>query len=548
VVLMIAGLFVVGGAIFETGIADAAGRWLGRIAGVQPVRLLVVVMVSTALLSAFLSSTGTVAVMLPVVLSLVRRAGLSPSKVMMPLAFASLLGGMLTLIGTPPNLVVSNQLRAEGLEPFNFFAFTPVGVAVLAVGVLFMVTLGRHLLPDRRPPSAEEGPSVTRAQLMDGYALRDQLFELQLLPTSESVGRTLAETGLRRHYQIDVLTLATPTSRGRHLRLADPGSLLRVGDVLLVKGERRAVERFASQQDVVITDWQASLPDALQLAEVLVPPRSRLLGRSVREVRFRDRYGVAVLADKRGGELLETDASTVPLRLGDTLLVAGGRSALNRLSEQAGDFIVVGEPGELREKPLSRRSPWVLGILLAMLALMTFGLVANVAAVLLAAVAMVAVGALGMDAAYRHINWESVVLIAAILPLATALEKTGGLELIVTGLLAGLDGAGPRLLLLVLFALTSLLSQLISNTATTVLVAPIAFGLALDLGLSPYPLLLTVAVAASTAFSTPVASPVNALIINPGSYRFGDFLRVGVLLQLLVLAVTVLVVPWLFPF
>lgn len=554
VVIMIAALFVVGGAIFETGVADAAGRWLGTVAGKDPTRLLVVVMLATALLSAFLSSTGTVAVMLPVVVSLARRNGVAPSRLLMPLAFASLLGGTLTLIGTPPNLVVSGQLRAEGLEPFRFFAFTPVGLVVLAVGTLFMATVGQRLLPAREHERPEGSERLSRRDLADAYALREHLFELQLLPTSALVGRTLAEAALRTRHRVNVLTIETGGPRGPHLRRAEPDSILRGGDRLIVKGEREAVARLAADQGGVVAGRGVDLPERLLLAEVLLPPRSGLLGKSVREVHFRDRYRVLVLAEKRSGERLKARTADAPLRVGDTLLVAGGRKALERLKEQRRDVIVVGEPGEPLERALDgRRAPWVLLVLLAMLALMTFGLVANVTAVLLAAVAMVVVGALGMDDAYRNVNWESVVLIAAILPMATALAKTGALELIVVGLarVLGSDGTSivqPYALLFVLFALTSVLSQVISNTATTVLLAPVAFGLAQGMGVSPYPALMTVAIAASTAFATPVASPVNALVINPGHYRFGDFLRAGVPLQLLVMATTLGVVPLVFPF
>lgn len=548
VVLMIAGLFVVGGAIFETGIADAAGRYLGKLAGVNKSRLVIVVMLASAVLSAFLSSTGTVAVMLPVVVSLARRAKMSPSKLLMPLAFASLLGGMLTLIGTPPNIVVSNQLQAQGLEPFAFFAFTPVGLIMLIVGVLFMLFLGQRLLPDRSSKTDLNDAHAGQHELIDAYDLRKQLFVLQLLETSEINGLTLLDADVRNRYGVNVISMESSNSKTRHVKLAEPNSLLRALDKLIVKGEQKAIERFAKEQDVLILSANDYPYDVLPMIEVLLPPDSSLVGKSLRDSKFRDRFGATVLAEKRGGDLVETRTSTTALRSGDTLLVAGTVKNLNTLKAQANDVVVVTETTELDEKPLSAKAPWVAAILLAMLCLMTFGWVANVTAVLLAAVAVVVAGALSMEGFYKTINWESVVLIAAILPVATALEKTGALDLIVNGLLGGLGAGNPYLVLLVLFLLTSLLSQVISNTATSVLVAPVAFQLASSLGLSPYPLLMTVAVAASTAFATPVASPVNALIITPGNYRFGDFLKIGVILQLLILVATLLVVPMIFPF
>lgn len=547
VVIMIAGLFVVGAAIFESGIANLTGSWLGNLAGTNPLRLTALIMLVTALLSAFLSSTGTVAVMLPVVVHLAHRANLSPSKLLIPLAFSSLLGGMLTLIGTPPNLIVSNLLRSQGLEPFSFFAFTPVGLVMLMVGLVFMLSLGQKLLPQQQLSPAEKDHRLSQRDFIESYSLKGQLFELQLSEHSACIGQTLAHLGLRSHFSLNVLSIETLTSRGLQLRQAEPNSLLQAGDTLIIKGKQENLERFSLEQHALFKPVD-SLPESLLLAEVLLPPRSSLLGKNLRDVHFKSRFRVLVLAEKRAGEISHERTSTTPLRVGDTLLVAGSYKALNRLKAQNQDFIVVSESGALAEKPLSHRAPWVLLIMLAMLGLMTFAVVANVTAVLLAAVAVILLGAMSMDHAYQSINWESIVLIAAILPMATALEKTGALDLLVNALLYSLANVSPYLVLLFLFLLTSALSQVISNTATTVLIAPVALQLALNLGLSPYPLLMTVAIAASTAFMTPVASPVNTLVINPGHYRFADFLKIGFALQLFIMLATLLTVALIFPF
>ncbi|MFU8814608.1 MAG: SLC13 family permease [Pseudomonadales bacterium] len=366
VVLMIAGLFVVGAAMFRTGVADAVGHRVELLGGESPQRLIAAIMVVTAFLSAFLSSTGTVAVMLPVVLAIARRRSISPSRLLIPLAYASLLGGMLTLIGTPPNLIVSNQLRQAGFEPFGFFQFTPTGLTMLAIGLVFMVTVSPYLVPER-----------SRA------------------------------------------------------------------------------------------------------ASAAVPPPPPVVG------------------------------------------------------------------GEDERRP--ERAPVAIAILVLMLLTMTFGLVANVIAVLAAATLLVLTRCVTMEEAYRSINWESVVLIAAIIPMATALDNTGGLTLAADALLALSMDAGPIALMAALFVFTSVLSQLVSNTATTVLVAPIALKAALAMQVDPHAVLLTVAIAASTAFATPVASPVNTLVLGPGGYRFGDYARVGIPLQLLILAGTLVVVPLIIP-
>ncbi len=551
IVLMIAGLFVVGGGIFQTGVADTMGNWLGKVAGNNLVRLMVVVMLVTALLSAFMSSTGTVAVMLPIVVSLARRNRISPSQLLIPLAFASLLGGMITLIGTPPNIVVSDQLRAQGLEPLGFFAFTPVGLTMLVVGIAFMLLIGRHLLPKRKGVADELDQEVlSLRELSEAYGLDKSLFKIQVPADSQLVGKKLSETKLRRRYQVNAIAVESQGPRGQYSRRAEPDSILRADDILYVKAKPEALEHLLAETQLKLLEQEkVRLPKPVLMAEVLLTPRSSFIGKNLRDIRFRDKYGVTVLAEKRGGEIITSGTSVTPLNVGDTMLVAGGRKALSLLRDESHNFIVATEPEELRERVFNKkRAPWAIAILLGMLTLMTFGITANVTAVILAAVAMVVSRSLSADEAYRSINWESVVLIAAVLPLATALDKTGGMQLIVDSMVANLGGAGPYVIMIALFLLTSAFSQVISNTATTVLVAPIAFQVAVNLGVSPQTLLMTVAIAASTAFATPVASPVNALVLNPGNYKFTDFLKVGVLLHLFIMIATVLVVPLIFPF
>ncbi len=558
VVLMIAGLFVVGGGLFQTGVADRLGRWLGKAAGRGELRLIAVIMLVAAVLSAFMSSTGTVAVMLPVVVTLARGAELSPSKLLLPLSFGALLGGMLTLIGTPPNIVVSNQLRAEGLEPFGFFSFSVPGLVMLAVGVGFMLLVGRHLLPEGRADGegAAAGPDqMSGAQLVDDYELDDNILRFRVLAGSELAGQSLAEAGLRSRYQGTVLDIQRPTDDGPAPLAVAADTVLAEGDVLCVQVSEEALDEVKAREQrslVIETAAGATLPRETMLVEVLLTPRSRLSGRTLKQTRFRDRYHANVLSIKRLGEPIEDNAADVVLRFGDTLLVEGRRRDLSALRDEHRNFVVVAEPRELRE-PLrnTRMAPVAVVIVVAMLLLMTFGIVPHVTAVLLAAVAMVLTRCLTMVQAYRTMNWESVVLIAAILPMSTALDRSGGLTLIVDGLVGLVGGAGPIVVMASLFVLTSLFSQVISNTATTVLVAPIAFEVAKVLqsqgtDASPRAFMMTVAIAASTAFATPIASPVNTLVMGPGGYRFGDFLKIGVLLQMLILVATLLVVPMLY--
>jgi len=564
-VLMIAGLFVVSTGLFQTGIAARLGRWLGRVAGTSEVRLIALVMIVTALLSGFMSSTGTVAVMLPVVVSLAWRARISPSKLLIPLTMASLLGGMMTLIGTPPNLVASNQLVAQGLPGFSFFAFTPLGLAMLAIGMGFMIFVGRHWLPARAPatPGGEAEGQPSLAELAQRYELPATVFRTRVPEGSALHGRNLRELAWPVEYQVQVLAVdaepdpsrALTRSRrrvGRSKRVG-PETVLEAGDRLLLQGHAEQIEvlagAFGLSVESVAPDAEGVVPAELGFVEVLPTPRSRWLDKSLADLRFRDRFGLQVVAVRRDGATITEGLARLIIRFGDTLLMEGPRSGFDLVRSERLDAVVLADPGAMdAEAPRASRAPLALAIMLAMLLVMTFGWIPNVVAVGVAAVLMVLTGCLTMEDAYRGINWEAVVLIAAILPMATALEVTGGLQLAVDGLVAGLGPLGPYALLAGLFVLTSVASQVISNTATAVLLAPIAFQSALLLDVSPYPLLMTVALAASTAFATPVASPVNTLVLGPGQYRFGDFMRVGVVLQLLMLVATLLLVPLLFPF
>ncbi|MCA9643703.1 MAG: SLC13 family permease [Polyangiaceae bacterium] len=558
IVLMIAGLFVVGGALSATGVADWLGGKLSLLAGTNEARLLVVVMLATALLSAFMSSTGTVAVLLPVVGTLAQRAQVSPSRLLMPMAFASLLGGLLTLIGTPPNIVVADQLRQQGLEPFRFFSFTPAGVILLGVGVAFMALVGRRLLPGGGQPSEhDQAPqSVVMRDIVREYGLEQQLHRLRVPPGAPCTGSTLAQLQLRTRFEITVVGIARTVGPDVLAIPVVPTATLRAGDVLLVQSDAQAAKRAASELglDSFREVTELELPGDESVAEVVIPRRSHLVGRTLRQLRFGDRYRATVLAVRGVGKAPKKAGdgfATHDLRLesGDTLLITGRIKHLKHLVRERRDFVMVTEPRQPEDVKIEgARAFAALLITLGMLVLMAFGILPNVIAVILAAVCMVLFRCLDANAAYRGINWESVVLIAAILPMATALEKTGAMRLIVDGLVSGLGGHSPYVLLVVLFLLTSAFSQVVSNTATTVLVAPIAYKVASDLGLSPHTFLMTIAIAASTAFATPIASPVNTLVLNPGGYRFRDYLRVGVSLQLVLLLVSLLIVPWLFPF
>ena len=559
VVILIAGLFVVGAALFQTGVAAALGRSLGRLAGTNEARLIAIVMIVVALLSAFLSSTGTVAIFLPVVVSLAAAAKLSPARLLIPMAYASLIGGMLTLIGTPPNIVASEQLAQAQGSGFSFFAFTPIGLIMLVVGIAFMVLLGPRLLPDRRSAqtSANNSAHPGLKDLLASYSQPGRVMRLRIRVGSPLADQTLATSRLRSRYGIHVLEIQPwPYDRSQPspARPAVGDQVFAIGDLLLVQGSDEAIDNFIRDEQLSIEKPEKRYAPSRELAvvEVQLTPRSRFVGETLEKARVREAYGINVLGMQRMGQPFTGDLVTTPLAFGDTLLITGARRNLEPLMREQhyfGDFVVVGQPRELIEQtPIdTQRAPIAIMIMVAMLGLMTFEVVDNVVAVLLAAVGMVLSGCVKIEDVYRRMSWESVILIACMLPMATALRNTGGIDLIANGLVNGLGAFGPLALMAGLFLLTSLFSQFISNTATAVLIAPIAVQAALGLGVAIEPMLMAVALAASTSFATPIASPVNTLVLGPGNYRFGDFARVGIPLQLVLMIVTLLVVPWFFP-
>ena len=548
VLLLIAGLFIVGEGLFKTGIAFAVGDWLMGVAGTNELKLTVMLMLVVAGLSAFMSSTGAVAIFIPIVLSLAAKADIAPSQLLMPISIAALLGGMLTLIGTPPNLIVSTQLEREGLEPFSFFSFAPIGLVILIVGIVYVVIAKKYLLPNQSSKGKTNRKKQTIEDMVVAYNLQGEILRLKLDHSSGIVNQTIEEAKLLSRYN----TMVIGIERNNLLIPVRSNTKLKSGDSLLVAGTEVALSSLYTNEKlekISIADYHVKrIKKELGLAEVMMTPKSSLIGNSLIDLNFRQHHNLTVLGVKRMGKLLEEDFSNLALEFGDTLLVAGAWKDIALLQEVSDDFLILDLPKEMEEvSPNKEKAPYALGILGAMLLLMTFNIVPSVTAVLLAALAMVITGALSMNDAYRSLNAQSLVLIAGMLPMAIALDKTGGVLYIANALVNGLGEYGPFALMAGLFVLTSVFSQFISNTATTVLVAPIAVAAASALDVSVYPILMTVAIAASTAFATPVASPVNTLVLGPGGYKFIDYVKMGVPLQIIVMIITLFAVPVLFP-
>ena len=560
-VLIIAGLFIVGAGLFNTGIAGAVGHWLGQTAGTSEVRVMVLLMLIVALLSAFMSSTGAVAVLLPVVVSLARDARTSPAKLMIPLAYGSLIGGMLTLIGTPPNLVVSEALSEAGMEPFGFFSFTPIGLVILVIGVLYMVFVGRKMLAThkrRRTSSSQDSDginAVTSDQLADHYHLYDDIYRLRIRRASPLIGQSCEDARIGELYNVTALEIQNwpdPTAQPHPAHRITPETIFSPHDILTVRGLGDDVTQLCRDLDLGIrpksTNQARVVSTELGLAEVLIRGRSSLVGKTLQDIRFRNKFNVSVLGVMRRNEPITENLGTVRLQFGDALLVQGTWEDIEHLVQEKDDLIVIDIPREMAErKHTLRNGATSVAIVVLMLLAMTMQILPTVTIVLVAAVAMVLTGCVRMEDVYNRINWESVILIAAMLPMATALKKTGGVLFVADALTDSLGPVGILAVMAGLYVITTFFSQFISNTATTVLIAPIAMQAAVTLGVLPHAFLMVVAIAASTAFSTPIASPVNTLVMGPGDYSFSDFAKVGVPLQLIVLVLSLLVIPLMFP-
>ncbi|MGK4001781.1 SLC13 family permease [Sorangium sp. So ce1036] len=556
-VIMIAGLFVIGAALTDTGVADWLGQRLERLAGGGEAQVIVAAMGATALLSAFMSSTGTVAILLPVVGTLAMRRGIAPARIFMPVAFAAHLGSNLTLISTPPNLLVSDALRQAGRAPFRFFSFTVPGLIVLALGVAYLAWIGRRALPGAADRADARAPRpLSLDDLSTEYGLGGALRALRVPPGARLAGLTLGQANLRAAFGVTVIGIARPGPRGLEAQRVVPTMAFAAGDELRLLGSDAAIAAVADSFGLEALGERPtfSLPPEESLAEVVLPRRSSLAGQSLREARFRDRYRANVLSIRRGDGSIPVFHSTpelrdIKLRAGDTLLVKGRLKHLKNLRDERRDLVLVAEPDARGEALVDRgRALLAVGITLGMLVCMAFGWLPNVIAVLLAASLLVLARCVRPVDVYRSVNWESVVLIAGMVPLAAALERTGAMGAAVSALEGLLAGARPTVVLGLLVLFTSAIGMVLSNTATAVLMAPLAVRLAGALGLAPEPLLLGVAFASSAAFATPIASPVNILVMGPGGYHFKDFTRVGLPLQLLVLATTVIVVPLVFRF
>ena len=559
IVIMMVGLFVVGGAIFNTGLAKMIGARLSRLGNGSPTRLFLVVVLATGLIGGFVSNTGTVALMLPIVVSMAAAAGASASRFLMPLAFASSIGGMLTLIGTPPNLVIAEVWEEFSGEPLTMFTFLPTGLICLAAGTLLLIPLSRLLSGEKRKNNTASGNGRTLADIVEEYNLNHDLWRVDVPSSSPISGLTLGALSLRANYGLDVLELRVVEGRGllKNVTQEAPtaSSVIDAGDMLFIRGPRENVERFVADYGLRIADDNDETRRNLDfydigLAEIVVVPNSGILNETIAQLDFRNRFNINILGVRRGGEYIVDRLGERKVAKGDVLLVQGTWEAIGRISGNTRDWVVLGQPESQASKvTINYKAPVAAAIMLAMIAALVFSEVPAVFIVLAASVLMMLTGCFRTVAdAYRTINWESIVLIAAMMPMSFALEKTGVSEMVSGSLVDALGGIGPHWLMAGIYFTTSLLTLFISNTATAVLMAPIAVQSAVAYGVSPLPMLFAVTFGASLCFMSPFSTPPNALVMPAGQYTFMDYVKVGAPLQLALGLLMIFVIPIFFPF
>lgn len=553
-IILIALLFIVGEGLVRTGVAYQVSEGILKLSGNSETKVLILLMLAVAGLGAFMSSTGVVAIFIPVVLMICRQMNLSPKRLMMPLSVAGLISGMMTLIATAPNLVVNAELIKDTGTRLRFFDFTPIGLVILSLGIGYMLLIRRWLGANGAAEN-QDNNQRSMAELIDEYGLRDRTKRFVVRTGSPFIGKNLNELHLRSSYGLNVLAI----ERWKHFRpvytMPLGTSEIHEKDILMIDIGQQAFDlsEFCQSHNLEPAEIKSQSfnehAKSIGMAELTLVPGSGIIGKTTQEVEFRSRYGLNVVGIKRDGELISDSFSGTPYKLGDLILVVGDWKFIQQMRSRTKDFVVLSYPKEMeRVVPARSQAPQALFSVFIMVLLMVSNAVPNVIAALIGCLLLGYFRCVDAKSAYDSIHWPSLILIIGMMPFAIALQKTGGIQLAVQAMLQLVGDWGLYLVLMMLFIFCAVVGLFISNTATAILVAPIAISLAQQLQVSPIPFAMVVAIAASAAFMTPVSSPVNTMVVGPGGYKFSDFLKIGVPFTLIVMVVTVFLVPVLFPF
>ncbi len=560
-VIMIAALFIIGEGLSQTGWTAQAGQKFVQWAGNSFPRLLVILTLGSGVLSGFVSNTGTVATLLPVTISSAWKMGTLPSKVLMPVAFGSNTGGLLTLTGTPPNIIVNHALEETGMEGFSFFEFGLIGLPLLIIALVYFRYVGHKLLPKNKTNNKPVDIDSTLHSWIESYKIEDDYYRLRIRSLSPLINTTFSKWDFERKYKVTVIRL-----KRRHpnrlkgtrpfIEFPTPSDDMRYHDIITVKGETEAINRL------MITFRLGLLPlepiknelrhnlinQEVGMTEVLVTPKSFLVGRKIRMGNYFKRFGIQLLAASRDTKpYLEKE---IVVKAGDGFIIRGSWEDIENLKQQHENLVICGSPEGMAKNVdnLTPKSYIAMGALVLMIFLLVLKIVPGSIAALISAGIVVLTGCIPISKAYKSISWTSVIMIGAMIPMGIALQKTGTAGLIATNLVNYLGSIHPLMLLGGIFLLTTAFSQVINNSATAVLMAPIALIAANTLNISPEPFMIVVAISASTAFLTPVGTTTNAMVMAAGGYKFIDYLKVGTPLLLLFLIVTLLLVPIIWPF
>jgi di/tricarboxylate transporter len=535
-VITVWAVYIVSGGLFKTGVADAIGGVILKLGGRSEVGLIAAIMLVCGLMSAFMNNVGATAMLLPAVVGISRQTKVPVSKLLIPLSFSSLLGGKMTLIGTPANILATNILIDRGLPSLDFFDFTPIGVVVLTTGLVYMLLFGRRLLPVRE--------AVQESQLFD--QLKEYITEVRISPGSLLAGRTLLQSRLGAQYDLTVVAIERE-GEGRTRIKRD--TVLQENDLLIIEGSADNLLKARTSLGLTIEaerklDLHRLEPGNVQIIEATLAPQSSLIGRSLRQVRFRDVYGFTALAIWRHGEVLTQRLRDLPLAFGDALLLQGPRHRIPHLQEGR-DFLVL-EPFDTA-RFRRKKAPIALAALLLAVLLVIFGGMHISLAMVIASMIMILSGSLTIDEAYESIDWRTVFLVAGMLPLGIAMQETGTAQFLADQMLDLLGSLGPLALLAGTYVLAALITQVMSNAAAMVLIVPIAVDTALGLGANHITFTMAVVIGAATSFLSPVGHKANVLVFGPGGYKFFDYTRVGAPLTVVLLIVSMIFIPLIWP-